>query len=80
MATNVTINISNLGEKMDTLLEEGIAKKKGKIININLRDLGIDKLLGNGSIKLRLNIIVPLASKTAINKIEAAGGKVDLSK
>jgi large subunit ribosomal protein L15 len=43
---------------------------------INLTEMGYTKLLGTGKIVKALTITVPACSKTAVEKIEAAGGKV----
>jgi large subunit ribosomal protein L15 len=58
------INLSNLNE---------IATEK----EVTLKDY---KLLGNGEIKKPVIVKVKYASKSAISKIEKAGGKVILSK
>ena len=46
--------------------------------SINLGELGIDKLLGSGRINAAMTITVANASATAIEKVEAAGGSVNL--
>ena len=43
---------------------------------INLTEMGYTKLLGTGKVTKSLTITVPACSKTATEKIEAAGGKV----
>ena len=47
--------------------------------SINLTELGYDKLLGSGRMDRALNITVGSASSRAIEKVEAAGGAVNLS-
>ncbi len=47
--------------------------------DINLKELGIDKLLGSGRISRAINVTVESASSKAIEKVESAGGKVELS-
>ena len=51
--------------------------KKLKIINKNSIKL---KILGSGEIKSKINIEADLASKSAIEKLEKAGGSVQLKK
>ena len=70
------INIKDLmrfdsGETVDTdtLLKSGLIKKAGDV-----------KLLANGDISFPINIIVNNASRAAKEKIESAGGKVELAK
>jgi large subunit ribosomal protein L15 len=60
----------NVGE-----IEEKFPGKK----DINLTELGYDKLLGAGRIKSKLKITVDSASEKAIEKIEEQGGKIILS-
>ena len=47
--------------------------------SIDLTEMGYDKLLGSGRIDRALNITVASASARAIEKVEAAGGSVNLS-
>ena len=67
------INVKDLDYRI-----ENIAKKSVATYNINLNDINIQKLLGRGQINKKINITVNKASKRAIEKIEAAGGKVTL--
>ena len=45
---------------------------------VNLGDMGYDKLLGSGRIDRAMKITVASASARAIEKVEAAGGSVIL--
>ena len=67
------INVKDLDYRI-----ENIAKKSVDSYNINLNDINIQKLLGRGQINKKINLSVNKASKRAIEKIEAAGGKVTL--
>ena len=67
------INVKDLDYRI-----ENIAKKSADTYNINLNDINIQKLLGRGQINKKINVSVNKASKKAIEKIEAAGGKVTL--
>jgi large subunit ribosomal protein L15 len=51
-----------------------IAKKTGKK-DIDLAELGYDKVLGTGKLSGALNIKAKLFSKKALEKIESMGGK-----
>ena len=51
--------------------------KKLNLINKNSKKL---KILGTGEIKVKVNIEANLASKSAINKVEKAGGSIQLKK
>ena len=67
------INVKDLDYRI-----ENIAKKSADTYNINLNEINIQKLLGRGQINKKINVSVNKASKRAIEKIEAAGGKVTL--
>ena len=54
------------------------ASKSGNTYSINLNDINIQKVLGKGEINKRINITVKNASKRAVEKIEAAGGNINL--
>jgi len=70
------INAGFVNDKIKELCEAGIVKEdKGKF-NINLTDMGYDKLLGSGKVNNPLIITVDSCSKKAKQKIEDAGGKV----
>lgn len=56
---------------------ESLAGDKKKI---DLTELGYNKVLGSGKIKTGLEVVAEAFSKKAIEKIEAAGGKVVISK
>jgi len=65
----------------------GIVKRELRIINvgdlnkiekqeINLSELGYDKLLGAGVVRKKIKVMVGSASENAIEKIKKAGGDV----
>ena len=51
--------------------------KKLRLINKNSQKL---KILGTGNIKEKINIEADLISKSAVEKLEKAGGKIQLKK
>ena len=63
---NVSINVSELSGMADG-------------DEVNLTEMGYDKLLGKGPISKPLKIIVDESSPRAIAKVEAAGGTVSTS-
>ena len=70
----VVVNVSDLQAKNlegdvnpDTLREMGLTRKKGLV-----------KILGNGEITNSVNLKVHSASALAIQKIEKAGGKIEI--
>ena len=74
-----TLNVKDLDIKIDSYVLDKKATKSGNSYNINLNEMNIQKLLGNGEINRVINISVNKASKRAIEKIEAAGGKISLT-
>jgi large subunit ribosomal protein L15 len=77
VAQPFTINVSELGRLATRLEREGIAKKGSK--EINLTALGYEKLLGSGKVEDPWEVTVEQASSRAVEKLEAAGGKVVLT-
>jgi len=71
------INLIELQAKIQDFISKGIAKQQKDIYTIDLDEAGISKLLGNGAVKLKLDIKVFQASSKAIDKVKAAGGKVE---
>jgi large subunit ribosomal protein L15 len=76
VSANNSINLKTIEEASNSWIEEGIATKKGKVVSIDLKEMGYDKLLGTGSTKQSYKITVSAASAKALEKIEAAGGEV----
>ena len=74
-----TMNIKDLDFNIEKYSQGTKASKSGSTYTINLNDLNIQKILGRGEISKPINVTVNKASKRAIEKIEAAGGKVSLS-
>lgn len=70
-----TINVGQLDEMADSLVESNIAKATDEGIHINLYDIGVDKLLGSGKVTKKF-VVQGSFSKTAIEKIEAEGGRI----
>lgn len=72
------INIGELNENLGKLVEKGIIELKNKKYIINLKQIGYEKLLGSGNVTNAMEITVEKSSKSAIEKVENAGGKVNL--
>jgi len=73
-----TLNVKDLDHKIEALVIEKKASKSGNTYSINLNDINIQKVLGRGEINKKINISVKNASKRAVEKIEAAGGQINL--
>jgi len=72
-----TINVGHLASIAQTLVTLNQATETQGAIVINLREMGIEKLLGAGRVTLKLKVGVHIASPKAKAKIEAAGGSLD---
>ena len=72
------INVEEIELNLSKFLEMGVAKEEGDIIVVDLTSAGYDKLLGDGKVTKRFRVIVESASERAIEKIESAGGEVEL--
>jgi len=71
-----SINIGEIDELASFLIEGGYAVEKDGAISINLEELGIDKLLGNGRVSKKYVINVGTASASAKAKVEELGGQI----
>jgi large subunit ribosomal protein L15 len=71
-----TINVGELDEDVSSLLAEGKASEEGGGINIDLKALGYDKLLGSGRVTHPFIVSVDSYSKSAARKINQAEGKI----
>ena len=76
--TQYTINIRQLEEMLDNFVKDNAAVLEKDVYTINLKDLGIDKLLSAGKATKKFKINVDFASKAAVEKVKAAGGEVVL--
>ncbi|MBS7643325.1 uL15 family ribosomal protein [Candidatus Bathyarchaeota archaeon] len=74
-----TVNVINVGELQElanALVTNKKAKSEDRKIVFDLSELGYNKLLGKGRITEAMIVKAPAASKSAIKKIEEAGGEV----
>ena len=74
MANNA-INLKVIEENAAEWVNQGNASKKGKIVSIDLKEMGYDKLLGTGVPSQAYKITISAASAKAVEKVEAAGGE-----
>jgi ribosomal protein L15 len=72
------MNIGELEERLQKLLEQGKAEAKGDSIYLDAHALGVEKLLGKGTITKKLVLKANKVSKTAREKIEQVGGVVEV--
>jgi large subunit ribosomal protein L15 len=70
-----TISIGELDQMAQALLADGKAAREGDVILINADQIGIDKILGDGKVTVKMNVTARSFSAQAKNKIEAMGGQ-----
>ena|SRR5665648_474362 len=74
--TVATANIGEIDELSETWITKGLATRQNDEIHINLEELGINKVLGSGFVTKKLVLTSGVFSKSAISKLEAAGGRI----
>ncbi|MEM2226664.1 MAG: uL15 family ribosomal protein [Candidatus Bathyarchaeia archaeon] len=72
------INVGELSELISKLIDSGRIKA-GQPISFDLGELGYSKILGEGQISIPIEVKAEACSRSALEKIEGAGGKVILS-
>ncbi|MHA2249876.1 MAG: uL15m family ribosomal protein [Candidatus Kariarchaeaceae archaeon] len=78
MAKYKTLNVSHLDQSIDKLVRLNKATLDGDTYEINLKELGVTKLLAQGNVSKKLIVSVDVATERAVKKIEDAGGSVKL--
>ncbi len=63
-------------ERVEKMIKAGTAVKEGSLISVDLGKLGYTKLLGTGKTTQKLKLTVASCSKSAVERIKAAGGEV----
>jgi large subunit ribosomal protein L15 len=76
VCAKVTMNVSELEERLEGLMKDGYAVKEGKALKVDLTKMGVDKLLGSGQISTAVDVMVPECTETAKAKVEEAGGHI----
>lgn len=70
-----TINVGELDERLDELLQQGIAKREEERIVVDVKKLGFERVLGGGRVTHPLEVIAKEFVESAKRKLEEAGGK-----
>jgi large subunit ribosomal protein L15 len=72
-----TINVGRLSELVEELLDAGKLKPRERgEVEVDLSELGYEKLLGGGKVRRPLTVKVSAFSKEAERKITEAGGRI----
>jgi large subunit ribosomal protein L15 len=70
------VNVSELDHVLPRLVEMGDAQHANGVYTVDLAKMGIDKLLGSGQVRSKINVTVAEATESAKAKIAGAGGAV----
>jgi len=70
-----SINVGELDERLDELIQQGIARQEENKFVVDARKLGFNKVLGGGRVTHPLEVIAGEFSEQAKRKLEEAGGK-----
>lgn len=77
--SHVGVNVSELENVLPRLVEMGEATESAGVYTVDLASMGVDKLLGSGQVRVKINVTVPSATESAKAKIAEAGGSVVIS-
>jgi large subunit ribosomal protein L15 len=69
------VNIAYFEEKLNNLLSNKLIEERSGVYIIDVEKLGFNKVLGYGKLTKKFKITSPLFSKSAVEKIHAAGGE-----
>lgn len=70
------IDLRQLNELVEKLIQRGQAVyEEGRVV-VNLAEMGVTKIVGDGEVKHPVKVIVYKATESAKNKIETAGGAI----
>jgi large subunit ribosomal protein L15 len=72
----IVTNILDIEEKFLNLSKDGIIREEGGKHIVDLKKMGVDKLLGTGKPTRAYTVLVDTASESAIEKIQEAGGEI----
>jgi len=75
----IGVNVSELEQALPVLVEQGDASESGGVYTVDLKGLGVDKLLGSGQVRTKIKVTVGSATEQAKAKITAAGGAVTIA-
>jgi large subunit ribosomal protein L15 len=80
VSAKLTINLFKVDEYINKMVKDEKIKKVKNKYEINLEELGYDKLLGSGTITNPVTITIKEATEKAIQKVKDAGGSVNILK
>lgn len=76
LVVQMPINFREIEDRIEDFVVQKIATAEKDAVIIDLGKAGYNKLLGTGEVTKKFKIIVPFASKSAVEKVKAAGGEI----
>ncbi|MBD3313907.1 50S ribosomal protein L15 [Candidatus Woesearchaeota archaeon] len=76
--TTKAVNVQYINDKIESFASRGLATEKSGSYEMDLSSIGVNKLLGSGSIIKKVILTVESSTDRASEKIEKAGGKVNI--
>jgi len=79
--SDAIMNVGELAEKLEELIKAGKVEERGDAVFLDATQLGIRKILGRGELRGKPKLIVRVnaISGMARDKIEEAGGRVEMA-
>lgn len=71
-----TINLNQLSELAEAIEKDENAQRIGNMLLVNLKSMGIEKVLANGKVHKPLLVVAERWTEQASEKISNAGGKI----
>lgn len=68
-----TLNLMDIDQQLEELVEQGYAEKEGDHYIFNAKQAGVDKILGKGQLKHKIDIKADSFSSKAEDKLAEAG-------
>jgi large subunit ribosomal protein L15 len=69
------INVGEIDERLEELLQQGVARKEKERFIVDVSKLGFEKVLGGGKVTHPLEVRAQEFVESAKRKLEEAGGK-----
>ncbi len=72
-----TVNLSQLEDYLNKKLEKKLIKKENNVFIVDGKKAGLQKILGRGNTKIKIQAVNVKATQDAKQKIEELGGKLE---
>lgn len=69
------INVGDIDERLEELMQLGVARQEGEKFIVDVGKLGFEKVLGGGQVRRPMDVTAKKFVDSAKRKLETAGGK-----